>query len=106
MELHRRPLHADHRLHTLRALTRAAGGPVAGALFLLVFLATFPVVIPFLFMHNAQPALRVSNAIAIVLLFLTGYAFGRLAGRRPWVVGVSMVVLGVALVSMTMALGG
>src|SRR5687768_12002944 len=74
--------------------------------FLLVFLATFPVVIPFMFMHNVQPAMRVSNAIAIALLFLTGYAFGRMTGRNPWTVGVSMVVLGCILVAMTMALGG
>jgi len=74
--------------------------------FLLVFLATLPVVLPFVFMHHVRPAMRVSNAIAIVLLFLAGYAFGRMTGRRPWMVGVSMVVLGSALVAMTMALGG
>ena len=56
--------------------------------FLLVFLSTFPVVIPFIFMHNAGPALRVSNAIAIVMLFLTGYAFGRITGRHPWLIGI------------------
>ena len=44
--------------------------------FLIVFVSTFPVVIPFMFMRNVGPALRVSNAIAIVMLFLTGYAFG------------------------------
>src|SRR4030095_12568890 len=43
--------------------------------FLLVFLATFPVVIPFILMQNALPALRTSNVIAIVLLFFTGYTF-------------------------------
>ena len=74
--------------------------------FLLVFLSTFPVVIPFIFMQSAGPALRVSNVIAIVMLFLTGYAFGRLTGRRPWLVGISMVVLGSILVGLTMALGG
>jgi VIT family len=74
--------------------------------FLLVFLCTFPVVIPFIFMLNAGPALRVSNAIAIVMLFLTGYAFGRMTGRHPWLVGISMVILGLILVGMTMALGG
>ena len=74
--------------------------------FLLVFLCTFPVVIPFIFMHNAVPAMRVSNAIAIVMLFLTGYAFGRLSGHRPWLFGISMVFLGMILVGMTMALGG
>ena len=74
--------------------------------FLLVFVSTFPVVIPFIFMRSAGPALRVSNVIAIVMLFLTGYAFGRLTGRRPWLVGISMVVLGSVLVGLTMALGG
>lgn len=74
--------------------------------FLLVFLCTFPVVIPFLFMHSALPALRVSNAIAIVMLFLTGDAFGRLTGHRPWLFGVSMVLLGMLLVGLAMALGG
>ena len=57
-------------------------------------------------MHNAGPALRVSNAIAIVMLFLTGYAFGRMTGRQPWLVGISMVVLGSILVGLTKALGG
>jgi len=57
-------------------------------------------------MHNAGPALRVSNAIAIVMLFLTGYAFARMTGRHPWLVGISMVILGLVLVGITMALGG
>jgi len=71
-----------------------------------VFFSTFPVVIPFLFMHSTLPALRVSNAIAVVMLFLTGSAFGRMTGRRPWLVGLAMVAVGSALVAMTMALGG
>jgi hypothetical protein len=74
--------------------------------FILVFLSTFPVVIPFIFMRHAGPALRVSNAIAIVMLFLMGYAFGRMTGRHPWLVGISMVILGSILVSITVALGG
>ena len=74
--------------------------------FLLVFVCTFPVVIPFLFMHNAVPALRVSNAIATAMLFLTGFAFGRLSGHSPWLFGISMVFLGMILVGMTIALGG
>jgi len=74
--------------------------------FLLVFISTFPVAIPFIFMQNAGPALRLSNLIAIVMLFILGYAFGRCAGRNPGVMGMAMVVLGVILVGMTMALGG
>ena len=76
------------------------------AVFLLVFLSTFPVVIPFLLMQQPLPALRVSNTVAVVMLFLTGYAYGRCAGRRPWVAGIVMVVVGLALVGLTMALGG
>src|SRR5881398_2598434 len=76
----------------------------AVGVFLLVFLCTFPVVIPFLLMRSAGPALRASNAIAIVMLFLTGYAFGRMTGRHPWLVGISMVILGLILVGLTMAL--
>jgi hypothetical protein len=74
--------------------------------FLLVFLSTFPVAIPFIVMHDAGPALRVSNAIAIVMLFTLGYAFGRGAAHNRWVMGTSMVLLGASLVAMTMALGG
>jgi len=74
--------------------------------FALVFLSTFPVVIPFLFMEHAHPALRVSNAIAITLLFITGFAFGRITGRQPWLVGLAMVALGAILVAITIALGG
>jgi VIT1/CCC1 family predicted Fe2+/Mn2+ transporter len=78
----------------------------AAAVFLLVFLSTFPVVIPFIFMRNAMPALRVSNAIAVAMLFATGYTYGRLTGYRPVRTGISMVVLGMILVGITMALGG
>ena len=74
--------------------------------FLLVFLSTFPVTIPFIVMRDAVPALRVSNAIAVASLFGAGYAFGRLTGRRPVWVGSATVVLGVILVGITIALGG
>ena len=78
----------------------------AAAICLWVFASTFPVVVPFLFIGEVQPALRLSNAIAIVMLFLTGWAFGRCAGYHPWRMGVVMVVVGGALVVLTIALGG
>ena len=76
------------------------------AVFLWVFLITFPVVVPFIFMDDLGRATRVSNAIAIALLFLTGYAFGRIAEYHPWLSGLAMVLLGSVLVGITMALGG
>jgi len=74
--------------------------------FLLVFLSTFPVVIPFTFMKDITLALRISNVIAIVMLFGMGYTFGQMTGRRPVWAGITMVVFGAILVSVTIALGG
>lgn len=78
----------------------------AGAVFLLVVLSTFPVAIPFVFMQDSTLALRISNTIAVIMLFALGYAFGRCAGHHPWVMGIFMVVIGVTLVGLTIALGG
>ena len=74
--------------------------------FLLVFLSTFPVVLPFVFITQAMTALRVSNAIAILLMFLLGFIFGKLSGYRPFLTGGAMVILGALLVTLTIALGG
>ena len=78
----------------------------AVGVFLLVFLSTFPVALPFLFMHDAMLALRVSNGIAIALLFVGGYKLAKYVGTRPWRTGLAMVAIGVALVGLTIALGG
>ncbi len=78
----------------------------AAGVFLLVFLSTFPVAIPFVVMGHAGQALRVSNAIAIGMLFVTGVAYGRCLGRSAAGWGIGMVVLGCVLVALTMALGG
>lgn len=78
----------------------------AVAVFLAVFLSTFPVVIPFLVVADAGVALRISNGVAIVMLLLAGYAFGRYAGYRPWRMGLWMATAGSALVALTIALGG
>ncbi len=76
------------------------------AVFAWVFLSTFPVVIPFLFVSDARTALRISNGIAIALLFTVGYALGRYSGARAWRTGLGMVLIGVVLVGITIALGG
>lgn len=78
----------------------------AAGVFCLVFLITFPVAIPFIWMDRVDIALRVSNAIAAGLLFFLGYAYGRLSGFRPLLAGSGMVVLAVILVATAIALGG
>jgi VIT1/CCC1 family predicted Fe2+/Mn2+ transporter len=74
--------------------------------FLAVFVSTLPVAAPFLFITNARVALRVSNGIALVMLFLAGYAFGRYAQYRPWRMGLWMALYGVVLIMITIYLGG
>jgi VIT1/CCC1 family predicted Fe2+/Mn2+ transporter len=76
------------------------------AVFLLVFLSTLPVVVPFILMEDAIRALRVSNAVAITMLFLCGYSLGRHASWRPWRTGAAMAIVGSGLVAITIALGG
>jgi hypothetical protein len=78
----------------------------AGGVFLMVFLSTFPVVIPFSIITDPNLALRVSNGIAVGMLFLAGYQFGCHSGHRPWRMGLTMVAAGGALVGITIALGG
>jgi hypothetical protein len=74
--------------------------------FLLVVLSTFPVVVPFIFISEMAPAMRVSNAVALVLLFIGGYRLGHYAGGVAWKTGLAMAAVGGVLVSIIMALGG
>jgi hypothetical protein len=78
----------------------------AAGVFILVFVSTFPLVIPFIFIQDTFAALRVSNGIALILLCWCGSSLGRYAGGRPWRTGLAMVLLGVVLVGITIALGG
>jgi VIT1/CCC1 family predicted Fe2+/Mn2+ transporter len=109
-----RPPELDAMHQRLRQLpeppgpARLSGSDVRGAsgVFLLVFLSTFPVAVPFIIMQNSMAAMRVSNAVAVTMLFVAGAAYGRVVGRSPWVLGAMMVAVGGGLVALTIALGG
>jgi VIT1/CCC1 family predicted Fe2+/Mn2+ transporter len=49
----------------------------------LVFFASLPAAIPFLLINDAFPALRVSNAILLGLLFWAGFSWARYTTARP-----------------------
>ncbi len=109
-----RPALLEMAREDLAAVRDAPAGPsvtredFVGAVevFLLVFLSTFPVVIPFILMHDARMALRTSNAIAVSMLMIGGWSLGRYSGITPWLMGLSMAGLGAVLVVITIALGG
>ena len=96
-----------------------AAGPVARAvigrddwlsalgIFLLVVLATFPVVVPFLLIADAQAAMLASRIVTVGMLFAAGFVLGRHAGHaRPLITGIGMALLGVAIIAAVKALGG
>ena len=72
----------------------------------LVFVSTFPLVIPFLVFDSATTALRVTQATAIAILFGLGVALGRWIGARPWVAGAAFAGLGAVITAACIALGG
>jgi hypothetical protein len=101
--------HIANNLRTAEAkvepLTRS---DVLGAIasFWLVFLTSAPAAIPFLLIDEAHLALRVSNAVLLAILFVTGYWWARYTLDKPWIVGLSFLVGGTSLVLVAIALGG
>jgi hypothetical protein len=75
-------------------------------IFFLVFLCTLPVALPFAFFQEVAFALRASNGVALVLLFIGGYVLAGYAGFSRFTTAVIYVTIGVLLVALTMALGG
>jgi hypothetical protein len=59
-----------------------------------------------LFSSPDTVALRVSNWVAIGMLFLTGYIFVRSTGHRPLPLGCTTVLVGALLTGVAIALGG
>jgi hypothetical protein len=74
--------------------------------FLLVVAATFPVVVPFMLFEQTALAVRVSNLVALAMLFIAGWMLSRYAGGSPWRGGTAMAVTGAVLMAAIMALGG
>ena len=104
-------------LERIRARILNLGAPASGAAFTAMIsrglqrvldcrCLDFPVVVPFMFLADAGVALRLSNAIAIVMLAMIGFGYGKASGLSPWWMGTAMVLLGTVLVSITIALGG
>ena len=76
------------------------------ACFLLVFASCLPAAIPFFIFSQPHFALRVSNFVLIVLLFLVGRKWAQYAGTNGRIAGTMMVVIGLVLVGIAILLGG
>ncbi len=78
----------------------------AAAIFALVVAATFPVVVPFIFVPETARAMRWSNGVAIAMLFAAGTALGRYGSLGTVRMGFAMVVLGLVMVGGIVLFGG
>jgi len=109
---------ADHTLEVVRRdiagridpadRVRLQRGDLWGALavFLITSTATAPVTLPFLLHPDARLALRISNGVALGMLFLGGVGLGRYAETGPLRTGAVALLLGVIMVAVILALGG
>lgn len=74
--------------------------------FLLVVLSTFPIVLPFMFVEEPMHALRLSNLMGLLTLFVSGYFLGRFADGRPLRFAFGMSLIGAVMIGVIIALGG
>ncbi len=104
LELTRRALREASLDPQSRLTSRDGLGALA--VFLICFLTTLPIAAPFLIIRDPRLALRLSNVVAVIMLFLCGYAFGYRSGLRPFLTAISMVIFGAAMIAVAIALGG
>ncbi|MBI2253645.1 MAG: hypothetical protein HYU58_03395 [Proteobacteria bacterium] len=78
----------------------------AAIICILVILTAVPAALPFMFLDDSYVALRVSNGLMTLLLFVVGYRWGKHVGARPIQSGLLIMSIGVALVLVAIPLGG
>jgi hypothetical protein len=74
--------------------------------FLIVFGATIPMLLPFMLLKNEVHALRISNALALAMLFAMGWRWAAFANMSRLKTGLALLAMGVVLVVVTLVLGG
>jgi len=79
---------------------------IAVQIFLLIFIGTFPVTAPFFFINEVSIAMRVSNVVALLSLFVGGFFVARYSGLKSVTTALSYTAIGVFLILITIALGG
>jgi VIT1/CCC1 family predicted Fe2+/Mn2+ transporter len=98
----------EHLAKSQTKRTRITRDDLWGALacFWLVVVSCFPATIPFLIFSDARFALRVSNALLIVMLFVVGQKWAQYVYTSRWIAGLTMVGIGLGLVGVAVLLGG
>lgn len=74
--------------------------------FILVVISTIPVGLPFAIFDKVHLALRISNGIAVMLLFWGGWILARYSGYNKLRTGFYLALVGIGMVFLTILLGG
>lgn len=76
-------------------------------IFLIAVVIALPVIMPLhLIPDNAFVALRISNLVALIMLFILGYKWARYTGGVPWTTGSLLAAAGLVMVMIAIPLGG
>jgi hypothetical protein len=78
----------------------------AVVVFCLALVTSLPAALPLALIDHPWLALRVSNFLVVGLLFLVGYRWARFVDANPWLAGLGLMALGLALVAVAILLGG
>jgi VIT1/CCC1 family predicted Fe2+/Mn2+ transporter len=63
--------------------------------------------LPLIIFQNDQAlAIRLSNVVSFIVLFLAGYEWGRYTGTSSWRAGLLVMAVGALLVAVAIPLGG
>jgi VIT1/CCC1 family predicted Fe2+/Mn2+ transporter len=74
---------------------------------LVAILSVLPSLIPlFLFRHNDELAIRASNLVSFIVLFIVGYHWGKYTGANAWKTGLLLMTVAVVMVLIAIPLGG
>jgi hypothetical protein len=78
----------------------------AVAVFCVVLATALPAILPLALIHQPWLALRVSNLLVVAMLFIVGYRWAKYVDANPWLTGLGLMGVGLALVVVAIPLGG
>jgi hypothetical protein len=88
--------------------TRITRNDVVGALavFSLGPISALPAILPLLLINEPWIALRTSNLLVVLLLFIVGYHWARYVEANRWLAGFGLMAIGLVLVAIAIPLEG
>ena len=99
----------DHLKDSQPQRVKLTGEDLLGAIgcVLMCFIAVLPSMVPLALLPNHfDLAIRISNMISFIVLFLAGYHWGKYSGIDPFKTGLLLLVIGIVLALVAIPLGG